>query len=196
MPKPKFITQKKNADYVFDVWLARIKEIEKLISSNANAEMKFDTVYLLFPLLDSISYTLFNNDAHKYLVEMGLSVSEAALLIKVFRDGFIHNCDGYDLEYQENEVIECSIIISTEAKGVRPYYPGCIDKKNSKFNEPAEEVIIYENPKNKKSFACLLLDRLLMKTKYDLEKRKEEYPNGTINVIVGKKMEGKKPKHK
>lgn len=193
MAKYSPITKTKSKNEVFDLWLKRIEQIEELMGDGEDMNIAFDVAFIVFPLLDSISFNLFKKNAHKYLQELGLTAVEAAVLVQVFRNGLIHNLASYDLEYVDGKV-SWGILSSGGTGGIRPYDTGYQDDECPEYNIPPEKVFEYEDFSNDLAMATLYLDRLIALIRHDLQQRKESYTEETIEFIVGQKVAGEKPR--
>ena len=191
--QPNFIKKEIDKDKVFDMWLYHIDRMERIMEIDSEDEAySFDVAYMLFPLIESISYNLFSKPIRDYLRLLGFSDKEAQVFVSVFRNGIIHNTHQYELEYL-NGKISWGITSSGGNVGIRPYDKGYISTDFPEDNTPPEKVFEYEDLSEKLSMATLSLDRLIAMIRDDLETRKKSYDKEKIPFIVGQKIEANKP---
>lgn len=189
--KPDFIRKPFPAKTVYTMWLNHIKVIEKLtMTDHDNYDLSMSIGYLLFPLIDAISFTLFNKPGRTYLEKLG--IKKSYLIYKIFRNGQLHNIDNYILRYDDGEV-GWGMGSGGGTGGIRPYDPGYKDDKYPEVNQPPEVVFNYIKLSNGTIHASLHLDRLAALVRYDLEQRMKLDQNDNINLIVGQKFKGKMP---
>jgi hypothetical protein len=163
-----FIFRPVAKDKVYDYWLNRVDVIEALTVNSKPADT-LDIGYLLFPLIDSISYTLFGSSARKYLKE--LKISHPDLVYTMFRNGLLHNMSSYKLEYSDGEVY-AALMSSGGTGGFRQFNPGSTSDDFPAFNIPPEKVFEYVDAKDGTMHAMLQLDRLAALVRHDLIIRK------------------------
>ncbi len=193
--KPEFIRKEFAKDDIYNMWLVRLDKIEQSTISTDTSEMKesLDIGFQLFPLLDSISYNLFGKNSRYYLKKLGYTDAEADMIYSMFRNGQLHNANNYRLVYDDGE-ISWGTSSSGGSGGFIPYNPGYESEEFPEDNMPAEKAFEYIDFEDGTYHASLQLDRLCAQLKYDLEKRKENHKDETIDFIVGQKIKGKRRK--
>lgn len=186
--KDSFKRETFDGDKIFDIWLEKINRMEKMTNlGEENMEFSYDIAYLLFPLMESISFNLFNKPLRTYLTKLGLSRSEADILVLMFRNGLTHNAHQYDLIYK-NGSITWGITTTAGNTGITPYDSGYKSKDYPQDNMPAEKVFELTKIGKNRYLASLYLDRLAALVRHDLKHRKEENNNRAINFIIGKNI--------
>ncbi len=185
-----FITKTTAKDQVYEFWLTRIDLIEKTTIGKDTSTASLDIGFFLFPLIESISYTLFNSGGRKYLEELG--VSHPDLVYKMFRNGLTHNMSSYRLSYGDGDV-HASLFSSGGSGGFIPYDKGYTSEEYPEDNMPAETVFEYKIREDGYNTAWLMLDRLTAQIRHDLHKRKIADDRESIELIIGKVIDGDMP---
>jgi hypothetical protein len=185
-----FIRKKLPKKDIYHHWLKHLDLINELTKLPDNYEIHLSIGYLLFPLVDAISYTLFDKSGRFYLEELGIKRSH--FLYKMFRNGQLHNLNNYILEYVDGK-ITWGMGSTGGSEGITPFDPGYVNEQFPELNRPAETVFEFVDLDHGKIHASLSLDRLAALIRYDLERRLKEDPKGTVGLIIGQKMEGKRP---
>jgi hypothetical protein len=186
----EFIRKSYSKKDVYGHWLKHLRIIEDLTKHEDNYDYAMSIGYLLFPLIEAISWTLFNKSGREYLEKLG--VKKSYLVYQIFRNGQLHNIDNYILKYDDGE-ISWGMSSGGGSGGITPYDPGFVDKKFPEYNKPAENVFEYIQLENGIAHASLSLDRLAALIRYDLEQRLTSDLRDTIELIVGQKVKGKRP---
>jgi len=130
------LTQEIETEKLFKHWFQLLQLIEDKFLKSGSPELSFQIVYLLFPLIESISFSLFNKAPRYYLKQ--LNISHPDLVLTMFRNGHMHNLMAHKLEYNDGEIGWG--ISSSSSSIVRPYDPG-FNKKDfpERFREPEKE---------------------------------------------------------
>lgn len=192
---PNFIKKSYPKDKVYSVWLYQLDLLEKstMISGDTNTDNNFDKsmdiVYKLFPIIDSVSLTLFGGlTGRKYLHELGYTKKEAHLIYLIFRNGIMHTLTPYQLRYK-NGIVSWGMMSSSGTSGFTPHYPGYKDPSNPEFDEPADKAFECVELKKGVFHASLSIDRLVAEIKYDLTEKQKNDDRVTIDVVVGEKID-------
>lgn len=175
------------------MWLQQIDDIEKStigVMGEDKTKESLDIGYRLFPLIDSISITLFNSGGKKYLKELG--ISHPYLVYTMFRNGILHKMSNYRLVYDDGE-IGWATFSSSGTGGFIPYDEGYVSTEYPETNMPAEVVFEYKQLGNGECRAWLFLDRLAAQIRHDLKKRKLADKRTHLSIVTGKRIHGKKP---
>lgn len=180
---------------ILKYWLKQIDKMDYLtkIELDGDYAFAFDTAYLLFPLMESISFNLYGKSIRYYMKILGLTSKESEILVTVFRNGLIHNSQFYEIQYDDGTV-HWAILASGGTGGIRPYDVGYEDTEDSHYSIPPERVFDYETV-NSVSYASLYLDRLIALVRHDLINRMQNIKEQRINFIIGQKVIGNKPQH-
>ena len=187
----EFIYEKRVANEIFNMWLARIQQIEDStvstsVEDRTPAYNSLEIGFKLFPIIDSISYNLFGKNGRKYLKKLDYTDTEADLIFRMFRNGQLHNTSSYRLRYLDGEV-SWGLMSSSGSGGFYPYDAGYTSLDFPEDNMPAEKAITITEYESKRFHAMLQLDRLTAHVRHDVIIRKERYENESINFIVGQK---------
>lgn len=188
--KEEFITEAVSKDEVYDAWLSRIDRIESTTIGVKRPYNSLDISFMLFPLLDAISYTLYGSSCRKYLKELGISHPD--IVYKMFRNGQLHNMSNYRLVYDDDE-ITWGMSSSGGTGGFIPYDSGYASDEFPEYNQPPETVFEYVEFEGGSKHANLQLDRLTALVRHDLQIRKKQDQRKTLNIIIGKRIHGKCP---
>ncbi len=196
-----FFTKNKARDWIFGGWLNRISRMERIMQmrpenkEDAN-EFPYDVAYILFPLIEAVSFNLFGKGPRVYLADMqkrygdiGFSSSEIDLFLKVFRNGMTHNTHMNHLDYYDGD-IGWGI---TSGNGVTPFNFGYTSEEFPEDNEPPEKVFEYIKFKSGTHHASLSLERLIALVRDDLNRRQSELPDIEMPFTVGQRQEGARP---
>ncbi len=190
MRPPEFIYEERNAIEIYEHWLSIIHRLEDstITTDSDNTDLatynSLTLGYTLFPLLDSISFTLYGSGMRRYLRELGYSSDDANLITKMFRNGILHNVKAHRLNYNNAE-LSWSLMFSNGSGGFHQYDPGYVDPDYPEDSLPREEILsIFQEGENRYT-AMLHLDRLAAHIKYDLLQRKAENNPQTLRLIVG-----------
>lgn len=156
------------------------------------SEESMECIFKLFPIIESISQTLFNSrdGGRAYLKKLGYLKEESNLIYNIFRNGIMHSLKPYIFKYKDGE-LSWGYGSSSGSGGFRPYYPGYVDSVDSKHNISPEKAFFCVELSKGFFHADLSIDRLVAQIKYDLKERKEKDKRKKINVIVGVKMNKK-----
>lgn len=197
--RPEFIRRALQKDEAYNMWLAQIDKIERSTISTSAGDMvasdnALDVGFKLFPLIDSVSFNLFNKNGRYYLKKLGYTDLEADLMYSMFRNGQLHNTGSYRLKFDDGE-IGWGLLSSSGSGGFTPHHPGYTDKEHPEDNIPADKAFEYVKLGDE-YHASLQLDRLAMHVKYDLEQRKVADERDQIDFIIGQKINGKMRKPK
>ena len=190
MPPPEFMYEERNAVEVYDHWLAILQRLEDSTITTGSSNSDVSTYnsltlgYTLFPLLDSISYTLFGSGMRRYLRELNYSPDEANLITKMFRNGILHNVRARRLKYNNAEV-SWSLMSSNGSGGFIPFDNGYMDPDYPEDSMPAERVLSIFPEGEDRFTAMLQIDRLAAHIRHDLLARKAENTPETLQLIVG-----------
>ena len=188
--QPEFIYEEREASEIFDHWLSIIQRLEDSTIGSVGNDSDVATYnsltmgYTLFPLLDSISFTLFGTNMRRYLCELGHSRADANLITKMFRNGILHNIRARRLKYRNTE-ISWSLMSTNGSGGFRSFDPGYIDPDDPECSQAPETVLSIFNDGNNNLTALLLLDRLAAQVRHDLLQRKNANNPSTLRLIVG-----------
>lgn len=184
---PEFVWHCVSKGSFYDAWLSQIDSLERSTRS-LSAEDKHASEnalalgFRLFPIIDSVSYNLFESGGRRYLRELGYSRRDADLIFSMFRNGQLHNALTHRLQYEDGEVI-WSISANSGSGDWRPHSEG--------FDHP----FFYEwDEESGVGRAFLQLTRLAAQVRLDLEQRKSVDSREEIPSIVGRKLTGKAPK--
>lgn len=196
----EFIRKLIPKDEVYDMWLAQIDKIEQsTISTGMGDTLAVDNAldmgFKLYPLIDSISYNLYEKNGRHYLMKLGYSDLEADLMYSMFRNGQLHNANTYRLVYDDGE-IGWGLSSSSGSGGFTPHHPAYISEEYPEDDIPADKAFEYKGFGKGVYHASLELDRLAMHVKYDLEQRKNADTRKDVEFIVGQRVEGKMRKPK
>lgn len=182
--------EERDAIEIYEHWLAIIQRLEDSTITADSDNIDVPTYnsltlgYTLFPLLDSISFTLYGSGMRRYLKELGYSGNNANLITKMFRNGILHNVRARRLRYNNAE-LSWSLMSSSGSGGFQQYDPGYIDPDYPEDNLPREEVLTIFQESDSRYTAMLHLDRLAAHIRYDLLQRKAENSQHTLQLIVG-----------
>jgi SAM-dependent methyltransferase len=199
-----FVTKLQDRDWVFGAWLNRIERIERIMNIDVGSpegpnEFPYDVAYILFPLLDAISFNLFSKSARTYLSDMqkrygdiGLSNKEADLLIKIFRNGMTHTTHMSHLYYHDGD-IGWGLSSGAGSGGIRQFDFGYTSEEYPEDNLAPETVFEYLKFEGDVYHASLNLERLIALVRDDLKKRQSELPDEKMPFIVGRREEGSIP---
>ena len=193
--KPIFIRDNISAAEFYEGIIAAVGSIEDhlYIQPDSPNKSMFEIVHQVFPLIESISYSLFDKSSRHYLKQLGYTDGEADVIIKIFRNGYAHSNRARMLKYDDGEV-SWSILSGGGNTGPMPYDPGYTSKDYPEDNEPAEVVFDYVSLPNGSYHASLSIDRLLAQIRYDIEQRSNSSNSETVSVIVGEIVKGKRRK--
>jgi len=181
-------------DDAYDHWLARITSMEKmtLTLSPDDDNDSLEIGFKLFPLIESISYSLFGKNGRYYLRKLGYSRQEADVIYSVFRNGHAHTGSNYRLIYDDGEV-SWGMMSSGGSDGkFRPFDPGYKSVDYPQDNYEAEKPFDYFEEPDGTYHAILQLDRLAAQIRHDLINRKSTDNSQTKSIIVGQRIYGKR----
>lgn len=184
--------EKIETEKVFKHWFQQLDLIESKFLLSGDSELSFQVVYLLFPLIESISFGLFGKSARFYLKKLGISHPD--LVYKMFRNGHFHSMNPYIMEYIDG-TISWGINSSSQSI-VIPYDPGYDDPDYPEGFRESEKEFIYEIYDKQRAHASLSLDRLYAHIKYDLNNRKKAEKRNKLKIVVGQKINSPKPSKK
>jgi hypothetical protein len=172
---------------IYDGWLDELAGLERLTHLLSGEDdhafpNALALAFRLFPIIDSVSYNLFESGGRRYLRELGYRRQDADLILAIFRNGQLHNTAAYRLIFEDGEVI-WSISASAGAGTWRPYIAG------------VDRPFLYEwDEESSIGRASLQLTRLAAQVRLDLEQRKAADSRETIPQIVGQKRSGAAPR--
>jgi hypothetical protein len=189
MTKAEKIIKEVNTEKLFEHWFKQLQLIEDKFLKSRDPELSFQIIYLLFPLIESISFSLFSKQPRYYLKK--LEISHPDLVWKMFRNGHLHNFSPYKLEYKNGNISWG--ISSSSSSVVTKYNPGYKNDAYPEGNIEPEKEFHYTIFKNGEALASLSLDRLFAHIKYDLEKRKKTEKRKKLKIIVGQKINEDRP---
>ncbi len=201
LAQQEFITKNKPSEWVFGGWLNRIERMEHIMTLRPEdpelaSEYQYDVAYMLFPLMEAVSFTLFGKNSRAYLRDMqkrygdvGFSEANINLLMKVFRNGLTHNTHNNHLEYYDGDI---GWGVSS-GFGPSHFYFGYKDEEHPEDNEPPQTVFEYVELEDGVLHASLSLDSFIALIREDLKQRKKEYRDSEIPFIVGQRQEGAVP---
>lgn len=189
----EFIRESRPKEQVYNAWLEQLSALERGTLSTSTEDRTatdnaLDLGFKLFPIIDSISYTLFNKNGRHYLKLLGYSGFEADLIFKMFRNGQMHNTSNYRLRYNNAE-ISWAISSSSGSGGFSPHFAGYTSEEYPEDNMPADtafEIVKFDEGQYS---ASLSLDRLHTHIRYDLEQRLQNDTRESIEIILGQSTE-------
>lgn len=186
---PKFIYKKISSEKVFIYWFEELEMIKNKFLLGKDPNFSFLIIYHLFPIIESISNTLFEKSGRYYLKV--LNISHPDLVYKIFRNGHLHNMRSNKLEYQNGTV---GWGLSSSSSNIEPkYYPGYKNKKHPEDFISPDLVFEYKFFEDNHAHAFLSLDILWAQIKYDLEIRQKNIKEKKLKVIVGQKINERMP---
>lgn len=180
----EFVRKPFPKDDVYDRWLGMLDKIEQSTISTSSedrdaVERSLEIGYKLFPIIDSISFTLFDKNGRHYLKQLGYSDAEADVAYKSLRNGLLHNASARRLFYEDGEV-QWSIFSSSGSGGFTPHHSGddYFDAdKGIEYFKIGEEYFIW-----------ITYDRLVSHIRHDLLQRKSDDDRTSIDLIIGEKI--------
>jgi len=180
----EFVRKPFPADDVYDRWLGMLDKIEQSTISTSSedrdaVERSLEIGYKLFPIIDSISFTLFDKNGRHYLKQLGYSDAEADVAYKSLRNGLLHNTSAKRLFYEDGEV-QWSIFSSSGSGGFTPHHPGDDYFDADKGIEYFKIGEVY--------YIWITYDRLVSHIRHDLLQRKSQDTRITIDQIIGEKI--------
>jgi hypothetical protein len=194
----EYLREEREAIDIFNYWLDRLAVIERLTTHTSPSEPFIfnclDICFLLFPLLDSISSTLFGgtDSGQTYLKELGYTKNEAKIFTTCFRHGQLHALTNYHLVYDDAEV-SWDMGSSGGTSGFLPFNRGYFSADYPQLSVPAEKPFKYTALGAGKYRASLQLDRLAAQVRDDLFARRDLLESDAkVTVIIGQRMNGKK----
>lgn len=173
----------------YEYWLARIERVESLTVNSRPADT-LDIGYLLFPLMNSISQSLFKQELRKYLEVLG--ISHPHLVQTMFRNGLMHSARTYRLEYDDGVVL-AQMSSSGGTGGFLSYNAGYTNEEFPELNMPAEVVFEYFDGEDGEKYAWLQLDRLAALVRHDLNDRKGNDMSDSIDFFAGWTINAPRP---
>lgn len=174
LKKDEYIKEKRSAKEVYEKWLLQIGHLKKCTKFDSDYDA-FDIVYLLFPLVEVISYTLYNTGPRKYLEKLCGNKSHANLIVEAYRNGYMHNNAPYEIKYTDG-VVDVPEMTGKSSDGLIPW------ESDDKF---------YSYDGNRFS---IIWDKLLACIEADIKSRINAVRvDAMVECVVGKSIETKKP---
>lgn len=198
MVTPNFLRKAFSKDEVYDRYLISIDKIEALtqITSDHQLLNDLDVAYLVLPLIDSIACDILDCSGRSYLIKLGYTRTEANLLMKVFRNGLLHNTHMRRLIFHGEKEVQWAMYAEGGTGPWEPFYVGDIDEETGKWLFEPERPFKYYKEKREDGEiyrAELGVTRLAAQIRHDLVNRKINDDRKEIDIVIGEYIDEVRP---
>lgn len=196
--QPKFIRKSFPKDDVYNRYLTSIDKIEALTRITPDHEILngLDVAYLVLPLIDSVARDILDCSGRKYLIKLGYNRKEADLLMRIFRNGLLHNTHIRRLIFKDGKEIQWAMHADGGSGPWMPFQTGEKDDESgewwfkperpfSYYKERYEDVEIYR--------AELGVTRLAAQIRHDLIERQKTDERTEIDIVIGEEINEMRP---
>ena len=190
MTKPQLIRKSFPKNDVYDRYLVSIDKIEALtrITSDHDLLNDLDVAYLVLPLIDSIAGDILNCSGRSYLIKLGYSRAEANLLMRIFRNGLLHNTHLRRLVFKDSKEVQWAMHAEGGSGPWMPFHSGDKDKETGEWWFKPEKPFKYFKEKYGETEiyrAELGVTRLAAQLRHDLKERKKVDERTEIKIVIG-----------
>lgn len=182
-PRAESETETRGRHEAYREWIGHLKMIEYALTTQGEPDEQTIALarnmgLLVFPLIDTISQTLFKGGPRKYLRKLGYTNREADLMITIFRNGQIHDLKNRRLVY-DNGVVHWALHSTAGTSGLP---------------KTGRNAFTYYRNTAGVHLAHIELHWLVPQIREDLEARLDADPENQIKIIVGQRIRRKRPK--
>lgn len=198
MADPSFIRKSFPKDDVYDRYLISIDKIEALTRITPDHELlnDLDVAYLVLPLIDSIARDILDCSGRYYLIKLGYSRVEADLLMRIFRNGLLHNTHMRRLVFKNEKEVQWAMHAEGGSGPWTPFHTGEKDEETGEWWFKPEKPFKYFKEKygDQEIYRAELgVTRLAAQLRHDLKLRKEGDERTEIDIVIGEAIDETRP---
>ena len=195
----KFLRKPFPKDEVYNRYLISIDKIEALTRITPDHKLLSDlhVAFLVLPLADSIAWDIVGCSGRSYLSKLGYSRDEADILMKMFRNGLLHNTHARRLVYKNGKEVLWAMHAEGGSGSWMPFQTGEKDEETGEWWFKPERPFKYfkhKSGKNEIHYAELGVTRLAAQIRHDLITRKENDERLEINIVIGEHIDETRPR--